>query len=390
MKFETGPTETPLRILHVEDDSTDAELFREMLDVAGIHCSIACVRTRDAFQASLNAGAFDLIVSDFTLPRFDGLSALQLARRQWPDKPFIFVSGTMGEEAAVESLRQGASDYVLKDRMSRLPAAVKRCVQDARARAERRSMEEQLRQREAEVLRAQRMETIGALAGGLAHDLNNSLVPIMVGIELLKDEPLSPTMRPLLDTMKSSAKRASEMVQQVLSFARGVGGQPVPVDIQQLFDEMEKLAKETFPKTIQVRVDIRAPLFPLLGNPTGIHQVLLNLCVNARDAMPEGGSLLLEARNTVIERKTVPGEPEAASGRYVVLTVTDTGQGMSAEALDRIFEPFFTTKKGGKGTGLGLSTVQGIVKSHGGFMEVTSVAGKGTTFKVYLPAASVG
>jgi len=389
MKSETSPTETPLRILHVEDDSTDAELFRKMIEVEGIDCSIACVRTRDAFQASLNAGAFDLIVSDFTLPKFDGFSALQLARRQCPDKPFIFVSGTMGEEAAVESLRQGAADYVLKDRMSRLPAAVKRCMQDVRARAERRRMEEQLRQREAEVLRAQRMETIGALAGGLAHDLNNSLVPIMLGLELLKDESLSPTMRQLLDTMKSSAKRASEMVRQVLSFARGVGGQPVAVDMQQLFDEMEKLAKETFPKTIEVRVDIRAPLFPLLGNPTGIHQVLLNLCVNARDAMPEGGSLLLEARNTVIERKTVPGEPEAVSGRYVVLTVTDTGQGMSAEALDRIFEPFFTTKKSGKGTGLGLSTVQGIVKSHGGFMEVTSETGKGSAFKVYLPAAAV-
>src|SRR5260370_16733153 len=147
---------------------------------------------------------------------------------------------------------------------------------------------------------------------------------------------------------------------------------------------MEKLAKETLPKTIQVRVDIRAPLFPLLGNPTGIHQVLLNLCVNARDAMPEGGSLLLEARNTVIERKTVPGEPEAASGRYVVLTVTDTGQGMSAEALDRIFEPFFTTKKGGKGTGLGRPTFQGIVKSHLAFIEVTNSSGQSTTFKVYL------
>ena len=152
MKSETSPTETPLRILHVEDNSTDAELFREMLEAEGIDCSIACVRTRDAFQASLDEGAFDLIVSDFTLPQFDGLSALQLARRQCPDKPFIFVSGTMGEEAAVESLRQGAADYVLKDRMSRLPAAVKRCMQDARARAERRRMEEQLRQREAEVL----------------------------------------------------------------------------------------------------------------------------------------------------------------------------------------------------------------------------------------------
>jgi len=140
---------------------------------------------------------------------------------------------------------------------------------------------------------------------------------------------------------------------------------------------MEKLAKETFPKTIQVRAEIHAPLFALVGNPTGIHQVLLNLCINARDAMPEGGSLLLDARNAVLERKTIPGPTGLVSGRYVVLTVADSGHGMSTEALKRIFEPFFTTKKGGKGTGLGLSTVQGIIKSHGGFIEVASESGQG-------------
>jgi signal transduction histidine kinase len=359
-----------------------------MLQSEGIDCSINCVRTRDSFQAALDSGAFDLIVSDFTLPRFDGLSALRMAQTQWPDKPFIFVSGTMGEEAAVESLRQGAVDYVLKDRMFRLPAAVKRCMEDAVARVERRRMEKQLQEREAEVLRAQRMETIGALTGGLAHDLNNSLVPILVGLDLLKEEPISPPMRQLLDTMRTSARRASEMVQQVLSFARGVGGQPVPIDFQQLLDEMQKLAGETFPKSINVRAVMGRALFPVVGNPTGLHQVLLNLCINARDAMPAGGALVVETSNAVLEQKVFAGIAEPVSGDFVLLTVKDTGHGMPPDQLNRIFEPFFTTKKAGKGTGLGLSTVHGIVKSHGGFIEVVSEPDRGTAFNIYLPSAS--
>jgi len=388
MKSEQGITETKLRILHVEDDPTDAELLRRMLQSEGIDCSINCVRTQDSFQAALDSGAFDLIVSDFTLPRFDGLSALRMAQTQWPDKPFIFVSGTMGEEAAVESLRQGAVDYVLKDRMFRLPAAVRRCMEDAVARVERRRMEKQLHEREAEVLRAQRMETIGALTGGLAHDLNNSLVPILVGLDLLKEEPISPPMRQLLDTMRTSARRASEMVQQVLSFARGVGGQPVPIDFQQLLDEMQKLASETFPKSIDVRAVMGRALFPVVGNPTGLHQVLLNLCINARDAMPAGGALMVETSNAVLEQKVFAGIAEPVSGEFVLLTVKDTGHGMPRDQLQRIFEPFFTTKKAGKGTGLGLSTVHGIVKSHGGFIEVVSEPDRGTAFNIYLPSAS--
>jgi signal transduction histidine kinase len=294
----------------------------------------------------------------------------------------------MVEEAAVQSLRQGAVDYVLKDRMSRLPEAIRRCMRDARAAAERRNIERQLREREAEILRAQKMGTIGALAGGLAHDLNNSLVPIIVGLDLLRSEPISPAMRQLLETMRNSARRASEMVQQVLAFARGVGGETVLLDIRQLFDEMLRLAKGTFPQSIVVRATVEGPLFDLMGNSTGLHQVLLNLCINARDAMPAGGNLSLEAANAVLDNKAFADQSGPVSGPFVVLKVKDSGHGMAPDQVSRIFEPFFTTKGSGKGTGLGLSTVQGIIKSHGGFIEVTSQPGAGTTFSIYLPSAS--
>jgi signal transduction histidine kinase len=186
--------------------------------------------------------------------------------------------------------------------------------------------------------------------------------------------------------MSASAKRGSEMIKQILAFARGVGGEPAVLDLNPLLTEMEKLARETFPRAIRIQTRADPQLYPVMGNATQLHQVLLNLCINARDAMPHGGSLRVEAQNITLENKATRLHPEPVSGPHVLLTVTDTGQGISPELLDRIFEPFFTTKAPGKGTGLGLSTVLGIVKSHGGFLDFTSTPGQGTTFQVYLPA----
>ncbi len=371
---------TPLQILHLEDNRTDAEVVGLMLDKEGIDCEIRCVRTRAEFGAALSSADFDLIISDLSLPQFNGLAALKMAQQQCPAKPFIFVSGTMGEEAAVESLKEGAADYVLKDRLQRLGPAVKRAVQDAEDRAEKKELE-------AQSLRAQRREIIGALAGGIAHDLNNALVPILVGVELLGMEPAGESLGKMLEAMRASAQRASEMVKQILSFARGVAGEPVLLRVEQLLGEMERLATQTFPKSIRIQTKIGKDLYPILGNATQLHQVLLNLCINARDAMPDGGSLLIQARNTLVEQKITPWQPQPVSGPHVVLAVSDTGQGMSPEVLGKIFEPFFSTKETSKGTGLGLSTVQAIVKSHGGFVEVSSQPGKGTTFSTYFPAA---
>jgi PAS domain S-box-containing protein len=490
----------PLRILHLEDSAADAELVRGLLQDEGLSCSVTCVKTKQDYQAELEMGAFDLILSDYSLPRFDGLTALAMARNQHPEKPVIFVSGTMGEEAAVESLKRGATDYVLKHQLARLPAAVKRAMSDAQELARRKQAEEKIREQaalldlaqdailvrdledcvlywnksaerlygwtaeealgrnaaellyegesfalkraheqvlergqwtgeleqvtrdgrpivvqsrwtlvrdqagnpksklilntdvterkklEAQFLRAQRFETIGALAGGIAHDLGNMLTPILIGTEALSKDVSGNLPRKMLQTMHTSARHGLDMIHQILAFARGVGGEPTVLDLRPLLIEMQELARETFPRSIHTEVNAVAELHAINGNPTQLRQVLLNLCINARDAMPGGGILKLTAENVTLDNKVTPLQPEPVSGPHVMVGVCDSGQGIEPHVLQKIFEPFFTTKAPGKGTGLGLSTVQGIVKSHGGFLDVTSRVGKGTTFTVFLPA----
>ena len=242
------------------------------------------------------------------------------------------------------------------------------------------------KQLEEKFLRAQRLESIGALAGGIAHDLNNMLAPVLMAAELLQDEVSSDMGTKMLETIRGSANRGSDMVKQILSFARGVTGEPAVLQLRHLIKDMARLVQDTFPRSIRVQTTVPNDLHPILGDPTQLHQVLLNLCVNARDAMPQGGTLLIDAENVVLEKKSARGMERPLSGPFVVLKVSDTGTGIPAELQTKIFETFFTTKGAGKGTGLGLSTVTNIVKNHGGFVEVFSEVGKGTTFKIHLPA----
>ncbi len=241
---------------------------------------------------------------------------------------------------------------------------------------------------EQQFLRAQRMEGIGTLAGGIAHDLNNSLGPIIMSLDLLKMKFTDPASQELLSIIEMSAQRGADMVRQVLSFARGVEGQRMEVQVKHLLGDMTKIARDTFPKDIEVRTMYPQDLWSVIGDPTQLHQVLLNLCVNARDAMPAGGVLTLSAQNITLDAHYVAMNAEASPGPHVYLQVEDTGCGMPPEVTAKIFDPFFTTKEIGKGTGLGLSTSMGIVRSHGGFIRVYSELGKGTTFKVYLPAVT--
>jgi PAS domain S-box-containing protein len=240
---------------------------------------------------------------------------------------------------------------------------------------------------EAQFLRVQRMESIGTLAGGIAHDLNNVLTPIMMAIRMLREEVASESAQEILNTLEASAHRGSGIVQQVLSFARGVEGERTIFQVKHPLSEVVTIAKDTFPRSIHIGSKLEKDLWPIMGDPTQLHQVFLNLCVNARDAMPNGGRIQIEAQNAVIDENYAQMQPEAKPGPYVVVTIADTGVGIPPALLDKVFEPFFTTKEIGKGTGLGLSTVLGIVKSHGGFLNVYSEVGKGTRFKVHLPAA---
>jgi two-component system cell cycle sensor histidine kinase/response regulator CckA len=247
----------------------------------------------------------------------------------------------------------------------------------------------QKKQLEAQFLRAQRMESLGTLASGVAHDFNNLLTPILAAAQLLplKMPKLDERDRHLFDLIEDSAKRGAELVKQILAFARGVEGKRVPLQVRHLLSDVAQVSQQTFPKTIEIRRDIpSADLWTVSADATQLHQVFMNLCVNARDAMPNGGRLSIAAENTVIDRAYARINLEANAGSYVVIKVSDTGVGISPELLERIFDPFFTTKEVGKGTGLGLSTVLGIVKNHGGFIKVHSEVGKGTQFQVYLPA----
>jgi PAS domain S-box-containing protein len=241
---------------------------------------------------------------------------------------------------------------------------------------------------ELQFLRAQRMEGIGTLAAGIAHDLNNVLAPILMSIEMLKGAVATDEDRTLLATLDGSAQRGAELVKQVLSYARGVEGQRVPVNPLQVMRELVQVMRDTFPKSIEVRFAPAMDLWTMIGDPSQIQQVCLNLCVNGRDAMPHGGVLAIAMRNVVLDERDAPMSPDARPGAFVMVEVADNGTGIADDTRDRIFEPFFTTRELGKGTGLGLSTTLAIVRSHGGFIRLDSEVGKGTTFGVYLPATA--
>jgi len=239
---------------------------------------------------------------------------------------------------------------------------------------------------EAQFLRAQRMESIGTLAGGIAHDLNNVLAPILMSADMLKELVEDKEALGILDTVQSSAQRGAELVKQVLTFARGVEGQRIELHLSHPLRDIQKVVRETFPKSIKAVFQLHPEVWPVTGDPTHLHQVLMNLVVNARDAMPKGGILEVTTENVVLDEVYAGMNPDAKAGSFVAISVVDTGTGIPPEVRERIFEPFFTTKEIGRGTGLGLSTVSAIVRSHGGFIHVYSEMGKGTKFKVYLPA----
>ena len=243
------------------------------------------------------------------------------------------------------------------------------------------------KQMEADFLRIQRMEGIGMLAGGIAHDLNNILAPILMVGPLLREAVSDDESRHLIDTVESCAQRGADIIKQLLTFARGKPGARAPLPARHLLNEMQKIMRETFPRNIESRVNVPKDLWLIMGDATQIHQAVMNLCVNARDAMPEGGKLTVEAANVALDEVSAAMMSGSKPGEYVRLSVTDTGAGIAPEDLEHVFDPFFTTKEIGNGTGLGLPTVLGIVRGHGGFVQVDSQVGRGTVIELYFPAS---
>jgi len=242
---------------------------------------------------------------------------------------------------------------------------------------------------EQKFLRAQRMEGIGTLAGGIAHDLNNILAPVLMSVQMLRNMVKEESGAELINTLEASLQRGSDLVKQVLAFARGVEGQRAPVNLYYLANEIQKIVRDTFPKTVAFHLGAGHDTWPVLGDSIQLQQVLLNLCVNARDAMPDGGTLKVTMENVQLEHVHSETNPDSKPGAYVLIKVSDTGPGIAPVNREKIFEPFFTTKALGKGTGLGLSTTLAIVRSHGGFINLHSMVGQGTTFDVYLPATNI-
>ncbi len=501
----------PLRILHLEDDPNDVELVGATLRADGLNCEVVVTSTCEQFVSGLERGRPDLILSDFSLPGFDGLSALNLTREKAGDLPFIIVSGTLGEEAAIESMRSGATDYVLKHRLTRLGPAVRRALSEADERRTRRQFEEALqnerqflralleslevgivacdssglltlfnratrefhglpdtpvppetwaehsslyqadgktplekeatplfralrgervrnaevtivprggpsrtvlvsgqplqdargrnlgavvamhditerKQLEGQLRQGQKMEAVGRLAGGIAHDFNNLLNVITGYGEMLAERiPAGDPMSSKVDQIRKAANRAASLTRQLLAFSRKQVIEPRVLDLNDLLAEIDKMLRRMIGEDIELTTLQGPSLGRIKADPGQIEQIVMNLVVNARDAMPQGGKLSLETGNVDLDQGYARRHAGARAGPYVALTVSDTGVGMDAETQSHIFEPFFTTKEMGKGTGLGLATVYGIVKQNGGYIEVQSSPNRGTTFRIYLP-----
>jgi signal transduction histidine kinase len=381
---ETAPA--PLNrvaVLHLEDDPQDSRLIHRELDALGVECGFERVETEADFRAAIARGGFDLILADHSLPSFDALSALAIAREQCPGTPFICVSGSLGEELAIEALKNGATDYVLKQRLSRLAPAVRRALQESAERAKRRCAEAEVQALEARLRHSQKLEAVGQLAGGIAHDFNNLLTVINGYCERLitsvgQDGPA----RQDLDVIHQAGRRAAALTSQLLAFSRRQVLQPRVIDLNAIVCDIEKLLRRVIGEPIVMVTALDPTLDATRADPGQIEQVLMNLAINARDAMPDGGTLTIETANLTVSDFAPGGLP---AGRYVQLTVRDTGHGMDEETLLHIFEPFFTTKELGRGTGLGLPTVYGIVMQSGGHIAVDSAPNEGTAVHVYLP-----
>ncbi len=382
---DSSPGRGSLRVLIVEDSEDDAALLIRHLERTGYQVEAFRVDARDAFERAIDNATWDVVISDHSMPHFSSLDALAVLKAHDRDCPFIIVSGTIGEDMAVDAMRAGAHDYVLKNNLARLVPAIERELGDAELRrqageerAARQAIELQLQQ-------SQKMEAVGRLAGGIAHDFNNLLTAILgfTGLALDKIANDGGPVRFELEQVKQAADRAARFTRQLLAFSRQQVLSPRPIAPSESIETMIPMLRQLMGADVELSIVERAAGKARV-DPGQFEQVVMNLALNARDAMPRGGGLKLGtsvADLTVTDAARLQLQP----GRYIVITVADSGSGMDDATRARIFEPFFTTKPPGKGTGLGLSTVYGIIKQSQGAIELESVLSKGTTFRVYLP-----
>ncbi|GAB3063644.1 ATP-binding response regulator [Stenotrophomonas tumulicola] len=357
-----------LRILLVEDVPDDAARVVAQILAAGMEASFQRVDEEAQLQAALREFRPDVVLAELNMAGFSGFRALDIVRQAQPELPFLFLSSTTGEEAAVAALQRGASDYILKHQPARLPSAVARAVREARASGDRQRVE-------AELMRAQRLESLSLLAAGLSHDLRNILQPLLIMPDLLKARTEDPRLWHMADIIAECGRRGHEMAQLMLSFVRGTRSPSERVQVQQLFEAVQLLLRGTLPDNIALHMETADEALAMDGNYTELQQVLLNLTLNAIQAMPDGGRLTLQAT-------PVDG---AGNAQWLCISVIDEGTGMDAATQERLFAPFFTTKA--DGTGLGLISCKRIIESCGGRIQVSSVQGQGSRFDLHLPVS---
>lgn len=370
----------PLRVLIVEDNEDDAELLQLNLRRGGFDPVCERVETPEAMRSALQQ-SWDVIISDWAMPHFSAQGAMAVLQESGLDLPFLIVSGTVGEEAAVAAMHAGAHDFMAKGRMSRLIPAIQREMREAAVRAERLTIERQLRQ-------TQKMEAMGQLTGGIAHDFNNLLGVIVASADLLLDLVRGNAQQSeLADEILASAMHGAELTHRLLAFARQQPLSPTIVALNEHLPRIITILGRTLGETITITTLLGEQLWETQVDPSQVEDALLNLAINARDAMPGGGTLTIETANTPLDEHYASLHQEVVPGDYVMLSMTDTGTGMPPEIIERVMEPFFTTKGPGKGTGLGLSMVYGFAKQSGGHLSIYSDVGVGTTLRLYLPRA---
>jgi signal transduction histidine kinase len=374
-----SPDSAPLavRVLVVEDDPLDADLILDRLREDGLEIVAEVVADESSYRRALRAFDPEVILSDLSLPGFSGERALSLLRDFDRRTPFIYVSGTIGESAAIEALRGGATDYILKSNMVRLPSAVRRAVAE--------TIERQAREvAENELVKAQRFETLAILAGSLGHDLRNILQPVLMATQLIDVKVRDPEITRLCGMIRDCSDQGLELVTAMMALARG--GQATPgnrVKLAAMLDAIAMLLKPSLPKTVRMVVSDVDPGLEIPGNANELQQCLLNLAMNGIQAMPDGGQLDISAESFEPDENFFhEGEPRSGTV-YVRVSVIDQGQGMDAHTLAKLFTPFFTTKE--KGNGLGLVSCRRLVENHRGVIRVNSETGKGSRFDLYLP-----
>lgn len=378
-----------LNILMIDDSNADFLMVERHLKQNGLTVRCHRVDSIEGLNESIARGDWDLVLSDYSVPQLNFQESLNLLQAVLPDLPVIMVTGTVGEEKAVELLQLGVRDFVLKGNLARLVPAVQRSQKEKSDLEERRRTEQSLKESEERYRQAQKMEAVGQLAGGVAHDFNNILSAIFgySQLSLRKLQDNDPVKEYVEEIMKAS-ERAAVLTQSLLAFSRKQEVVLAVFDLSNVVKTFEIFLHRLIREDIELKVSCTEGPLAVRADRGQIEQVIMNLVANGRDAMPNGGKLFIETKSVILDQEFVETHGYGAAGVYAVISVSDSGIGMDKETQSHIFEPFYTTKEQGKGTGLGLSMAYGIIKKHDGFINIYSEPGTGTIFKIYLPLVS--